>query len=94
MADSCPMLVYLGLSKFKTIRLLLFQFRTEVIQITPSISILLLAMFSYYNERPFYSFDEKSRFFVMLYIKKISYDDSVCADFVILQVEVLDALKV
>lgn len=88
------MLVYLGLSKFRTLRLLLFQFRTEVMQMTPSMSILLLAMFSYYNERPFYSFDEKSRFFVMLYVKKISYDDSVCADFVILQIKVLNALQV
>ncbi len=88
------MLVYLGLSKFRTLKLLLFQFKTEVMQITPSISILLLAMFSYYNERPFYSFDENRRFFVMLYVKKISYDDSVCADFVILQIEVFDTLKV
>lgn len=88
------MLVYLGLSKFRTLKLLLFQFRTEVMQITPSMSILLLAMFSYYNDRPFYSFDENRRFFVMLYVKKISYDDSICANFVILQVEILDALQV
>ena len=67
MADYCPMLVYFGLSRFKTFKLLLFQFKTDVIQMTPSISMLLLAMFNYSKERPFYSLDEKRRFFVILY---------------------------
>lgn len=78
------MLVYFGLSKFKTLKLLLFQFKTDVIQITPSMSMLLLAIFNYSRDRPFYSFDENSKFFVILFDKIKNYNDSVCSDFVIL----------
>lgn len=67
-ADSCPMLFKTGLSRLSTFRELLFQLRTLVMQIIPSISIELFARFSYSSTRELSSFDEKSKFFVIAWI--------------------------
>lgn len=68
MAHSCPILWSEGLSRLSTFKELLFQFRTLVTQIIPSISMLLLATFS--SSRGFSRsyFEENKRVFVKLMI--------------------------
>ena len=63
--------MYFGFDRFKERSVLLFQLSTDVRQITPSISILLLATFSYSSERPLSSFEENRRLFVIAIIPSV-----------------------
>lgn len=65
MADSWPILFKMGLSRLRTFNELLFQFRTEVIQIIPSMSIELFPRLSSSTALELSSFEEKSMFLVM-----------------------------
>lgn len=66
MAHSCPILLYSGASKLRERRELLFQLRTLVTQITPSISRPVSLRFSSSKDRPWSSLLAKSKFLVML----------------------------
>lgn len=65
------MLLYSGESKFKDLRQLLFQFKTLVTQMIPSISRPLSPKLSSYNDLPCSSLLEKSKFLVILWIKLV-----------------------
>lgn len=74
--------------------MLLFQFSTLVITIIPSAFISLLARLS--SSRGFFpsSLLLKSKLLVTLYVEIWTYDDSFSVDFVIGQVDVLQALQI